>query len=103
MDIHEGRTAPIVVSFMLVCYFSPNPEEELGHAHWNSGAGLETRKWLSDNGLIDAGHRATERGKAWVEFICQTPLPVVRWTLPERKPTVSEWRIQQAMREQNAA
>lgn len=76
--------APIAISFMLTCYVTPMPEEHVGRAQWNSLSGGETLKWLRDNGLIDQDNKATERGEAWVKFICATPLPVSRWSLPER-------------------
>jgi hypothetical protein len=84
MTDNPTGVAPIAVNFMLACYVTPIPAEHLGHAVWNSGAGLETRKWLQDNGLINEDNRATKRGEAWVEYICATPLPVARWGLPER-------------------
>jgi hypothetical protein len=34
--------------------------------------------------LIDMDHKSTERGKAWVDFICATPLPEQCWKLPKR-------------------
>lgn len=79
--------APIDISFMLVCYVSGDPKQELGSKQWNSPAGQKTRDWLVGNDLVEAEtYRATERGRAWVEFICQTPLPESDWRMPERQP-----------------
>lgn len=75
---------PITISFMLTHYFSPCPEEHLGHDHYNSMAGQETVKWLKNNGLLDEHGNATDRGRAWVKFICSTPLPEQNWVLPPR-------------------
>lgn len=101
MKLHS--VSPLAVRIMLACYYSPDPAREVG-VPWASQAGTEIRTWLLNEGLIaNDTSLATERGKAWVEFLLQTPLPVAKWTLPERSPAVSEWRIQQAMREQNAA
>ena len=76
--------APIHIKFMLACHCSGDPENTLGSAHWNSSAGHDTKQWLIENDLIDENNRSTPRGRAWVQFICQTPLPVATWTLPER-------------------
>jgi hypothetical protein len=78
--------APITIIYMLACYTSPKPEEEVGGPSvWNSEAGRETRNWLRDNGLVGEDWRATEKGIAWVQFICETPLPVSKWVLPEER------------------
>lgn len=72
---------PIKISFMLACYVSPEPHRYVLGA-WDSEAGIETRQWLRDNGLIDESDRATDKGEAWVQFICDTPLPVAKWVMP---------------------
>lgn len=87
--------APIHITFMLACHCSPDPEENLGHAHWNSPAGYSTREWLVNNELLEPiytdptapgnKYTVTDRGRAWVEFICSTPLPVIEWRLPDRE------------------
>ena len=84
------RKAPIYVSFMLAVHTSANPAAQLGQAHWSSPAGHEVREWLIDNNLMvehPGGYRATERGQAWVKFICSTPLPEAQWVLPKREET----------------
>ena len=75
--------APIHITFMMACYTSHEPMAQLGERHWNSDGGKSTRKWLLENKLIDADNRATDRGDAWVGFICKTPLPVAEWILPD--------------------
>jgi hypothetical protein len=106
MSIHEGAVSPFAVSLMLTCYWSPEPVTERAQ-DWSTEAGVEINAWLVAQGLIDPKTwRATERGKAWVEFICATPLPFAKWTLPERpKVSLSEWqqRILQEMGAQDAA
>jgi hypothetical protein len=69
---------------MLACYYSPIPETEVG-AVWRSNSGREIRTWLRAADLINDNNRATERGKAWVRMICNTPLPVEKtiWSFPE--------------------
>jgi len=81
--------APIHIKFMIACYTTSEPMEQLGERHWNSTAGLAIREWLFENELIDTHNRATEKGVAWVKFICSTPLPVSKWMLPPRSDDVS--------------
>jgi hypothetical protein len=78
------KLAPIYINFMLNCHFSADPRETITADHWDSKAGHEVRVWLRAEGLIDDENRSTERGRAWVEFICQTPLPEAKWVMPER-------------------
>jgi hypothetical protein len=73
---------PIRITFMISCYVNPDPESTLGSTHWNSQAGFETRRWLKENNLIDEDNKATERGKAWIEMFCSTPLPIAKWVHP---------------------
>ena len=80
----HAELSPLTISFMLACYYSADPEANVGDARWNSSAGVSVRMWLEQHGLIDDKNRATDRGKAWVRFICQTPLPEQAWRLPER-------------------
>ena len=74
--------APIHIIFMLSCYTSTDPKTELGEAHWNSTAGKDVRNWLLSTKLVDEKYRATDRGRAWVRFICDTPLPEQVWINP---------------------
>jgi hypothetical protein len=79
-----SRRAPIDIDFMIACYCSAEPWQNLGMRRWDSSAGKETRDWLQHEGLVDANYRPTDRGKAWVHFICATPLPRMKWTMPDR-------------------
>lgn len=81
-------TSPFAIKIMLACYYSPDPAQELGIQQWSSSAGVAVRDWLRDSGLIGDDNRATDRGKAWVKFICATPLPEATWMLPDRVPTL---------------
>ena len=63
------QVAPIIIKFMLACYTTAEPQEQLGAVHWNSGGGGEARQWLFANGLVDENHRPTKRGKAWVDEV----------------------------------
>lgn len=89
MKLPQGGVSPLAISLMLTCYWSPNPGKERADA-WSTPAGSEIKAWLIAQGLIDAETwRATERGKAWVGFICATPVPVAKWELPEWWPPVT--------------
>jgi hypothetical protein len=81
----DGHRAPIYIKFMLTCFWSADPELEIGPSCWNSNAGVKVRRFLMEEGLIDMDLRPTDRGRAWVAFICNTPLPepVTTWELPE--------------------
>jgi hypothetical protein len=68
---------------MLACYYAANPAEHVGDS-WDSQAGRCVRIWLERQDLIGPDNKATERGKAWVEYICDTPLPEMTWVRPER-------------------
>ena len=80
------RFAPLTIHFMLHCYFSADPIKALGEEQWYSSMGLSTQAFLHKNGLItdDPHPKATERGKAWVEHICDTPLPTQEWIRGKR-------------------
>lgn len=78
----EPNIAPIHISFMLACYVSPDPKGVVGEAVWNSRAGQDAKQWMLEQNLIDINGRATDRGEAWVRFICETPLPVQVWQRP---------------------
>lgn len=80
----QGEVSPLTISIMFACYVSSNPREALGFGRWESPAAGHARIWLRDQFLIDDDNRATERGKAWIRFICQTPLPEQAWRLPDR-------------------
>ena len=65
---------PNTIDFMLACYTSAATDAVL-KSQWHCEAGRHTREWLHANGLIDEDNRATERGKAWVKYICRAPIP----------------------------
>ena len=78
--------SPLDIQIMLACFCTQKPKQHIGSQTWNSDAAKGSRNWLRDNGLIDEGNSATDRGCAWVKFICDTPLPKQEWALPDRKP-----------------
>lgn len=83
MHDHLPSQPPITISIMLACYALVHPQDGM-LGEWNSPAGIQSRRWLQNNGLIDEDQKATDKGRAWVRGICATPLPVSAWVLPER-------------------
>lgn len=79
---------PLTIEIMLQCYCSPNPTANISERIWNSPAAKETREWLLSERLIDLEDRATDRGRAWVDFICSTPLPEMKWVMPAARSAV---------------
>jgi len=104
---HPG--APIYLHFAMNMHFnSALAKSRLGVKHWNSRAGTAVREWLVENGLafivediacretehggieevgLEDVYKLTDRGRAWVEYACHTPLPVeevvqTKWVLP---------------------
>jgi hypothetical protein len=54
----------------------------------------EILSWFLRDGIIDRGDefaRATDKGKAWLSLILNTPMPVNRWTDPRSGKPVEEW------------
>jgi len=76
--------SPLCIQIMFACYVAADPKEYFSGQGWNSQPGHEARQWLNENGLINEDLTATDRGVAWVKFICSTPLPQQTWVLPER-------------------
>jgi hypothetical protein len=76
--------SPLLIEIMLSCHCRPNPAEALGPI-WGTEVASEIRDWLVKNDLIDrATFRSTEKGEAWVRFICETPLPTLKWEIGSR-------------------
>ena len=76
---------PMKISFIFAICGSTNARGFVGEQNWNSESGKKTLDWLKTNSLIDRKFKATQRGKAWFRYICDTPLPKHRWILPTRK------------------
>lgn len=77
------KLTPMQLMWCLTFYVSPEPVEELGWDHFNSPAGRDTLAWMKAEKLIDDNGESTERLKAFVGFLCETPLPVMKWVRPE--------------------
>lgn len=83
------EVSPLTIQIMLACFCTPEPSAWFEAEQWTSRAAIDARAWLCTNGLITQAEepRATDKGKAWVGFICATPLPVPQWVLPPREET----------------
>lgn len=81
------KLTPMHIHWAVVHHFSADPRAELGSAHFNSPAGCEVQKWLWEEGLVEGSTKATTHGTprlaAFVEHLCQQPLPVQKWVQPE--------------------
>ena len=76
------KLAPCYIQFILACHVSGDPEKHLGVDYWGSPTGKTVRQWMVDNNFVDSNWQTTERGRAFVEFICETPLPICKWVRP---------------------
>jgi hypothetical protein len=84
---------PISIEILLKCYYSPEPLEFI-----DSTVTQEIVREFMDDGLIELGDesgcfKATEKGRAHVEQLCNLPYPVAVWIggngkpiYPEKKP-----------------
>lgn len=81
---------PLQLTMMLHYYAIAEPYSANDWQHANSRAVNEQRQILINDDLIEAdetsgsGFRATDRGIAFVEALCATPLPVKKWVMPDR-------------------
>ncbi len=85
-----SKVSPLTIRIMFAIYCAPNDVEQfVPENQWLSGAGDEARTYLLSNELVKRDEnsilRATDRGKAWVQYICETPFPIPVWKMPERE------------------
>lgn len=59
------------------------PAQFFSESEWASPAANKVRQWLMTNDLIDANGHMTDRLKVYTEALCDTPLPVHRWVMPD--------------------
>lgn len=69
------------IECMLVCYYSPDPIDEIGAERWSSPPFQNAVKFLHAHNLIGTDLTATAKGAAWVEALRDTPLPVPKWVV----------------------
>jgi hypothetical protein len=78
----EGKMTPLAIEMILHFHITREP-----YPNSHCGPQQEILKEFLDRGLIefplDIGqYRTTEKGAAWVEMICATPYPVIRFVDP---------------------
>ena len=90
--------SPLLIRVMLACHTvtverhrERKLEEWIGEA-WGSAYVSEALQWLYDNDLVDANNKSTAKGKAWVDYIVNTPIPIANWILPPRADIPTEGR-----------
>ena len=73
---------PLQIAMMIHYYVSPEPYAKYEPDHAQSGAVTKQRIELVDLGLLDVGHKVTPKGNAYIEALCNMPLPICKWVLP---------------------
>lgn len=73
---------PSEIEILLHCHVSPEP-----HPREHAPAVREALNMFKILGAIEidytnGGHQTTEKGKKWVEMLCDTPEPVARFVDP---------------------
>jgi len=76
-DNSPRRVLPLVIRIALACYSSEDPKAMLHPQEWDSPSGKMARQKLLTEGLIDKYFDTTERGRQWVEALCQVPFPPI--------------------------
>lgn len=82
-----------LLELLLYIYTTPVPHEESDHPSiiHNTNALLEI-KAIEPDAETASLYRTTPLGRAWVEMICATPMPVLRYVDP-RDETVIQGRF----------
>jgi len=80
---------PMQIDWCLAFWTSAEPEKHLGAHHFESDAGNRVLDWMKEEGLIDEERKPTARLGAFVEHLCEQPLPEMVWVVPAR-PTAPE-------------
>lgn len=78
--------SPLTLHTALVCYWSADPVAHLEDFR-RAGAGTyeDGLAWLRKNNLIGDDNCMTDKGRAWIEHMLVTPLPVQSWHIPDRE------------------
>jgi hypothetical protein len=79
---------PLQITMMLHYYAIAAPYAQHEPEHAISPAVRSQTQDLADAGLIEpsstsgSGWRSTDKGKAYVEMLCDLPVPVCKWVQP---------------------
>jgi len=74
---------PCHLEILMHYYVSPTV-----YPQHDAPAVIEYTQWLVDNGVLEShldgesGYEVTEKGKAWIDLILATPMPVMKWCDP---------------------
>ncbi len=79
--------SPLTIQIAIACHVSTLAEEHVGEVTWESPAGREVRAWLKANDLVNPNHEGNDKLAAWVQKICETPLPFLAWSYDESHHT----------------
>ena len=74
------RLTPLHIEIMLHYACTSSPFPRLG-----APACAEYAQQLYVEGLLmddGAGFKATDKGKAWIHYLCEVPFPIQQWVLP---------------------
>lgn len=76
-----ARLSPLHIRIAIEFATSGAPGANIPSNIWNSPAADGVKNWLVEQELVRDGE-PTEKLHAWIEFICETPLPVQKWLRP---------------------
>lgn len=79
---------PMQIHWCVIFLVCGDPVAELGDPHFNSRVGKEVQMWMINEALIEWSaeekrYLPLPRLQAFVEHLCQQPLPVQKWVMPE--------------------
>lgn len=78
--------SPLTIQIAFACSYSEDPAVNLMPGTLECEPGRQAVAWMVENGLLTDSYakKPTTKLRAWVAFICATPLPVQEWRLPAR-------------------
>lgn len=84
--------SPLAVEMLI--WFCTRAPEAGPFANWSLQPQQEITSWFHRQGVIDRGDesaRATDKGRAWLSLILNTPMPAQSWIDPRNGKTVEDW------------
>jgi hypothetical protein len=75
----ETSMSPLALKVLVECCVSGKPGTNMMFEQWNSDPAREIRQQFYRDGITNSDDTATDRGLAWLEIICSTPMPVQKW------------------------
>jgi len=82
---------PLELTVLIAVHCSPScPESYFGNPRtWASEPAESAKIWFMGLGIFEHStgfYRVTDKGRAWIDFILNTPVPETKFVMPERKP-----------------